>query len=442
MNVTEMSDASERVERRRLLLQLIKEAHPKKTGVVLFCAGYEKEREQFYQDSTFEYFFGLQEPAAMVVQECEGDATLYLPNYKVDRTAWLPEAFDAETLASLSIGSIEKLGKEINGYSTGPFYSKEALEILSAALKKVCDAGNFIFTARADSSPECRWVIKQLCDYIPNLEKQIIDCSSLTAELRREKSQRELEYLYHAAEITTMAHQAAAGVIKKGNNEADVQAAVEYVYTESGATRAFASVVGSGRNSTVLHYVDNKAILPNKGLVVVDIGASFNHYCSDVTRTYPVSGVFSARQKKVYQDVLDCQLHIAVQAKPGMYLSNKETPEKCLNTIAHNFLQERGYDVEKEFPHGIGHFVGLDVHDVGDYKNPLAPGDIITIEPGIYLKDEELGVRIEDVYWIVKEGVVCLTDQVPKKPEEVQNFMKASRFVSEPDKLKSSHEEH
>jgi len=442
MNVTEMSDTTERVERRRLLLKLIKETYPDKQGAVLFCSGFEKEREQFYQDSSFEYFFGLQEPAAVAVQQLDGDTTLYLPNYQVDRTAWLPETFDAEMLASLAIDKVAKLGQAINGYSTGPFYTAESLEALSAVLKKQCDSGQFIFTPLSNVSQECRWVVKQLCQFVPDLEKQLIDCSPLIAQLRREKSQRELEYLYYAAEITTMAQQAAAGVIKKGINEADVQAAVEYVYTESGATRAFASVVGSGKNSTVLHYVDNKATLPAKGLVVVDIGASFNHYCSDVTRTYPISGIFSERQKKVYQDVLDCQLHVASVAKPGMYLSNKEEPEKCLNTIAHNFLQERGYEVKKEFPHGIGHFVGLDVHDVGDYKNPLAPGDIITIEPGIYLRDEELGVRIEDVYWVVKEGVVCLTDQVPKKPEEVQNFMKASRFIGDPEQPKSGIHEH
>ena len=202
-------------------------------------------------------------------------------------------------------------------------------------------------------------------------------------------------------------------------------------HTESGATRAFASVVGSGKNSTILHYVDNKSNLPSGGLVVVDIGASLNHYCADITRTYPVNGKFSDRQKQVYQDVLDAQEYIAKLVKPGIYLNNKEHPEQSLSHLSKKFLQEKGYDVEKEFPHGIGHYVGLDVHDVGSYKTVLAVGDVITVEPGIYLRKESLGVRIEDMYWVVKDGAICLSEEIPKKIKGVERFMKESRFAEE-----------
>lgn len=428
MDVVSMNEAMEKVERRRLLLASIIKTYPGIEGVILIGAGFENERDQFYQDSTFEYFFGLQEPALISYQELDGKTVLYAPAFTVNRSVWLPEKFDEESLAALMIDEVKPLGRPISGYSTGPFFKKEALENLISQLEVLCKRGGKLFIPLSIAAPECKWVIEQLCQYGIELRKNIIDISPLVAELRRTKSQHELEYLYRAAEITAMAQQAAAGVIRKGNFELDVQAAIEYVYTESGATRAFASIVGSGKNSTVLHYVDNKAPLKESDLVVVDIGASYNHYCSDVTRTYPVSGKFTTRQKKVYQDVLDCQAYIADLAKPGMFLSYKQEPDKCLNTLAHTFLEDRGYIIQKEFPHGIGHFVGLDVHDVGDYKQPLAIGDIITIEPGIYLSDECLGVRIEDVYWIVKDGTVCLTDSVPKKVEEVEDFMKASRL--------------
>jgi Xaa-Pro aminopeptidase len=442
MDALLLNEAGQCVERRDALLKLIKKAYPDKDGALLFCSAFEKEREQFYQDSSFQYFFGLQEPAILMYQPLAGQAVLLTPNYAIDRGIWLPETFDAERLAALGVEKTETLGKSIHGYSTGPFFTKESLEDLCKLLQEQCKAGNSIFVPLTNVATECRLVMNQLCEYIPELKKHLVDIDPLIAQLRKTKSQHELEYLYHAAEITAMAHQAAAGVIRKGSSEADVQAAIEYIYTESGATRAFASVVGSGVNSTILHYVDNKAQLADKGLVVVDIGASFNHYCSDVTRTYPVAGKFSERQKQVYQDVLDCQAHVAKLAKPGMFLRNKEQPEKCLNTLAHNFLQERGYDVDKAFPHGIGHFVGLDVHDVGDYTVPLAVGDVITIEPGIYLRSEELGVRIEDVYWIVKDGVVCLTEQVPKNPEELENFMQASRFSDDSEPLRTGPNEH
>jgi Xaa-Pro aminopeptidase len=442
MDVMLLNEAGERIERRKALVDLIQSTYPDKSGAFLLCAGYEREREQFYQDSTFHYFLGLQEAAAMFYQPLQGTNSLFLPNYSVDRTAWLPITFDEESLASLAIEQVELLGKPIMGYSTGPFYTSATLETLIDRLTKLCQDEQFLFTPLQDISTECLLVMRQLFEFVPGLKEQTIDISPLIAQLRRTKSQSELEYLYNAAEITAMAHQAAAGMIKPGAYEADVQAAIEYIYTESGARPAFASIVGSGVNGTILHYVDNSAKLPDKGLVVVDIGASAQHYCSDVTRTYPVSGKFSETQKKVYQDVLDCQSYIAQLAAPGMFLRNKKQPEKCLNTLAHEFLQKRGYDVQKVFPHGVGHFVGLDVHDVGDYNEPLAVGDIITIEPGIYLRDKEFGVRIEDVYWIVKDGAICLTEEVPKKASEVERFMQDACFTDNNDFYKTGPNEH
>jgi Xaa-Pro aminopeptidase len=298
MDVMLLNEAGERVERRKALVDLIQSTHPDKTGAFLLCAGYEREREQFYQDSTFHYFLGLQEAAAMFYQPLQGTNSLFLPNYAIDRTAWLPVTFDEESLASLAIEQVELLGKPIMGYSTGPFYTPASLETLIERLTQLCQDEQFLFAPLQDISTECLLVMRQLFEYVPGLKEQTIDISPLIAQLRRTKSQAELEYLYNAAEITAMAHQAAAGVIKSGVYEADVQAAIEYIYTESGARPAFASIVGSGVNSTILHYVDNNAKLPDKGLVVVDIGASAHHYCSDVTRTYPVSGKFSEAQKK------------------------------------------------------------------------------------------------------------------------------------------------
>ena len=122
----------------------------------------------------------------------------------------------------------------------------------------------------------------------------------------------------------------------------------------------------------------------NKGdLVVVDIGAEIAYYCADLTRTYPVSGVFSKRQREVYDLVLQTQRYIETLAKPGMWLTNKDNPDKSLHHLARTYLKDLGYD--KYFNHGLGHFLGLDVHDVGDYTQPLKEGDVITLEPGIYI---------------------------------------------------------
>ncbi len=424
MEALGMLAVSERLDRQRQLQNLIKKNYPGKEGFIFCSAGYEREREQFYQESTFEYLVGLQEPAIIFIQNLNGQAQLYIPKYSLDRAAWLPVVYDEEHLSVLKIEQEVFFGEAIAGYATGPFYTKESLKDLCAFLEKMVSEGNYIFVPFKASSTEVKIVIEQLFNFVPGLKDWIIDISPLIAQLRRSKSTHELEYMHHAIEITAMAQQAAATVIKKGNSEADVQAAVEYIYTESNAQKAFASVVGSGVNSTILHYIDNKDLLPEGALVVVDIGASFNHYCADITRTYPVSGKFTERQKKVYQDVLETQEYIAELAKPGMYLNNKNDPQNSLNHLAHEFLKNRGYNVEKEFPHGIGHFIGLDVHDVGDVNVPLSVGDVITIEPGIYIREEKLGVRIEDMYWIVKDGAVCLSEDIPKKIKEIEQFMR------------------
>ena len=123
----------------------------------------------------------------------------------------------------------------------------------------------------------------------------------------------------------------------------------------------------------------------------------------------------------MYNIVLETQEHIASLAKPGMWLKNKDKADKSLHHLAVKFLAQRGYD--KYFPHGIGHFLGLDVHDVGDYNVPLHEGDVITIEPGIYIPEEGIGIRIEDNYWITKDGAICLSENLPKDADDIEGFM-------------------
>ena len=186
----------------------------------------------------------------------------------------------------------------------------------------------------------------------------------------------------------------------------------------SHARPAFPSIVASGKNGTVLHYNQNNGTLKDGDLVVIDIGAEFNNYCADLTRTYPVSGAFSKRQKELYNIVLQAQTHIAELAKPGMWLKNNDKPDQSLHHLAVKFITDRGYG--KYFPHGIGHFVGLEVHDVGDYSVPLHEGDVITIEPGIYIPEESIGIRIEDNYWITKDGSICLSEHLPKEADDIE----------------------
>ena len=266
---------------------------------------------------------------------------------------------------------------------------------------------------------EQRSILQRLQQF--GMHTKTVDISSIVAEMRRTKDMQEMEELFKAVEITCLAQEAAARAITNGMSEAEVQASLEYIMVGSGAQPSFPSIVGSGSNATVLHYNQNNDTMKNGDLVVVDIGARYNYYCADITRTYPVSGTFTARQKEIYSIVLETQTYIAEKARPGIWLSNAEKPDESLNHLAKAFIKEKGYG--DYFPHGIGHYLGLDVHDVGSYKEPLKAGDVITIEPGIYMPEERIGIRIEDNYWIVKDGVICLSEALPKSIPEIEQMV-------------------
>ena len=425
MNKKITNEMAQRVVRRKELIEKIRVLYPEKEGVLLLCAGFERDREPFFQDSSFHYFVGIDEPALVLYQPLAGGAVLYEPYYSTDRSIWLPVKKDAKTLQEVGITKTLLLGKAVAGYSSDPFFSKESMELLVEHLTVVVKANQFLFTPLSEITIESLIVLKQLYQYVPGLQEHLIDIAPLIGQIRRKKDMREIEHIYRAIEITSAAQEGAAEAIEPEVSEARVQAAIDYIFAEGQAVRAFPSIVGSGKNSTVLHYVDNKDVMKEGDLVVVDIGASYKHYAADITRTYPVSGTFSKRQREIYQCVLDAQTFVAEAAKPGMYLNHPEHQEKSLHHIAYNFFKEQGF--AEYFPHGIGHFVGLDVHDVGDRKEPLQSGDVITIEPGLYLSEEQIGVRIEDMYWVVEDGVVCLTDGIAKEIKDIEELMSSLR---------------
>jgi Xaa-Pro aminopeptidase len=423
-------------QRRKNLVEQIKKNYPSHEGAVLLFAGFEHEHARFRQESSFYYFTGVQEPGIALWLELDGHATLFIPNHGTTRSKWVLSGLEVteEKAQESGVDRIEYLGEQCDGYQLYPFFTARGHQQLIARIQKNIHAHKYIFSLNPTTPfgyVEQRFVLERINTFLPGFLKQVIEISPLVASLRRVKTMRELEQLYKAIEITEVAHEAVAQVIKPGEIEYKVQAVLEFVFTESGASRpAFPSIVGSGKNSTVLHYNQNNRVMEAQDLVVVDIGAEYNYYCADITRTYPVSGTFTARQREIYELVLATQEYIASVAQPGYWLSNKEQPEKSLNHLARAYLKEHGYD--QYCPHGIGHFLGIDVHDVGDPLVPLQEGDVITIEPGIYIPEESLGVRIEDNYWIVKEGAVCLSEDLPKEPEDIEEMVQeASEWKSE-----------
>jgi Xaa-Pro aminopeptidase len=184
--------------------------------------------------------------------------------------------------------------------------------------------------------------------------------------------------------------------------------------------------VGSGFFSTVLHYDQNSHQMKDGDLVVMDVAGSYSGYASDVTRTVPVNGHFTARQREIYEVVLGAQNAALAAAKPGAHIGQRGA--KGLNEIAYDYINTHGKDLHGQplgqyFIHGLSHPIGLNVHDPADNDRALEPGMVITMEPGVYLPEENFGVRIEDDILITADGNEVLTRRLPRAPEEIEKIM-------------------
>ena len=254
--------------------------------------------------------------------------------------------------------------------------------------------------------------------------------------LRTIKSPAELELLRKAAEASIASQRAGMKAIKPGVRERTVAGIEIASMMAEGCERpSYAPIVGAGTNSTTLHYSSNEAIMKAGEVVVIDAAGEYSMYASDITRTMPVSGKFTARQKEIYDIVLGAQRAAAAAFVAGkMRLGNvsERGPEvtDTLDKVAYDYINTHGKDLHgqplgKYFLHGLGHSVGIDVHDPMDYTRPLDKGMVFTIEPGIYIPEEQIGVRIEDVYYVNPEGrLVDLIEKLPHETSEVEGAMR------------------
>ena len=376
-------------------------------GTVFLVSGYEPDYGQFRPDSSFYYYTGLQEPGYILLIDPSGKTQLFVPAFKTSRKDWMVE----ETPRGFDV--ITPLGEPISGYQANLYAPKNSYSQLGAALvgiPELFSLSNSLYT--------------QVMLYLAKLgilSSPVHDITALVGHQRSEKDFYEIETIQKAIDITMEAHAAAATIIQPGTYERQIKAGIEYLFTDAGADCAFTSIVATGKNATVLHYNLAADRLQQNDLVVVDIGARKNGYCADLTRTYPASGEFTDRQIDVYDIVLATQDYIARKARPGMFLRNADKPELSLHHLAVRFLEQKGYG--KYFIHGIGHHLGIDVHDVADATQPLEEGAIFTIEPGIYIPQERLGIRIEDNYLMTARGVDCLSGDLPKTAEDIEELM-------------------
>jgi Xaa-Pro aminopeptidase len=347
-----------------------------KGNALVLRAAPDQELVKYQQERNFYYLTGFDEPGAILVLDATSDPAqelLFLPERKPAEERWTGPKLGPGPEAERSTGFAKVL-------PTAEF---------DAALKKVSERAKAVYGLK--------------------------DVQDDVAYLRQVKSATEIALLEKAVRITLKAQEAASKIVGPGVMEYEAEAALEYEFRRNGAERpGFPSIVGSGPFSTILHYDKSERRMQTGDVVVIDVGAEYSGYSADVTRTYPVSGRFSPRQREIYQIVLDAQKAAIAKIKPGVRISD-------IHQAAMSQIRSKGY--ERYFIHGTSHHIGLEVHDVGDTSRPLEPNMVITVEPGIYIPEEQLGIRIEDDVLVTSNGSRVLS-AFPKEIAEIEALVK------------------
>ena len=392
--------------------------------IVLFGYG-EREaqnaRSPFRQENNFYYLTGWNEPGAVLLllpantKQPSHREILFLPEKNASRERWTgprtgPEEPDLDQKTGFSdVGDVSTLAPVV----------KEAL----GSYERIYG----LLPRRHPSlaqQPEPDWTkrLKKLAGaYSPS------NVRGSLGEMRMVKSEPEIQLIRRAVDATVEAHLAAWKKIRPGLFEYQVAAPLIERLLSLGCPRpAYAPIVSGGRRAGILHYTKNSARLRSGELVLIDAGGEYSYYAADITRTVPVDGRFTGRQRKIYEAVLSAQKAAIAKVRPGMTLGGNGP--NSLQKIAREELDSRGKDrngkpLGRYFTHGLGHHVGLAVHDPGDPKAPLKAGMVITIEPGVYIPEENIGVRIEDMVLVTSDGGRVLSSSLPKEAGEIEQIM-------------------
>ncbi|WP_295472305.1 Xaa-Pro aminopeptidase [uncultured Pseudomonas sp.] len=397
----------------------------------------------YRQDSDFQYLTGFPEPEAVAVLipgREYGEYVLFCRERNPERELWdglragqegavrdygADDAFPINDIDDILPGLIEGRDRVYSAMGSHAEFDRHLMEWINSIRSK----------AHLGAQP-------------PN---EFVALDHLLHDMRLYKSAAEVKVMRYAAQVSARAHVRAMQACRAGLHEYSLEAELEYEFRKGGARMpAYGSIVASGRNACILHYQENAAALKNGDLVLIDAGCEIDCYASDITRTFPVSGRFSAEQKAIYELVLKAQQAAFDAIGPGRHWN--EAHEATVQVITAG-LVELGLlkgDVAQLiedgahrafYMHRAGHWLGMDVHDVGDYKvggewRVLEPGMALTVEPGIYIAADNqnvakkwrgIGVRIEDDVVVTRQGCEILTGDVPRSVAEIEALMAAAR---------------
>jgi Xaa-Pro aminopeptidase len=401
--------------RRRALLERIGR------GVVLIPAAHDRAIERdhprdndFRQDNTFFYFTELETHDAWLLLRVSAESaytTLLLPPRDTAEERWTGIQLGPDSVAARLVGIRDVV----------------SIDSLEARLRVAARDTGPVYLPLDDVTPDERRTVT-----LAFAGRDLRNVRPLADGLRLVKDADELRRLRTAIDITVLGHVAGMQVVRPGMWEYQLEAVIEATFRGNGADRVgYPSFVGSGPNGSTLHYDVNRREMRAGDLVAVDAGAEWGQYTADVTRTFPVGGRFTARQKALYDLVLATQRAAFDSVRPGVRLGD-------LDRVARRYLKDHSGRLcgdrtcDEYFVHGLGHWLGMDVHDPGDDNAPFAPGTVFTIEPGIYLPAESLGIRVEDDVLVTPVGGEWLSAQAPRTTDAIERLIAAGGGARRP----------
>ncbi len=355
----------------------------------------------FRQDSNFWYLTGIDEPdAILVIDTVAGESTMLLPPKSTYQKEW---DGDTDTDEFARVSGIVQFGstRDLSGLLKQAAVSGRTVGYLQPLPRMVKPYGFYANPAR-----------RTLWSRIKRSGAQTADVRLDIARMRAIKQPEELAAIQEAIDITGRTLEHVKSRLAQCRNEKDIERLITArFFAEGGDGHAYQPIVAGGQNAATIHYVQNSAPLVASDLLLLDVGAVYQQYTSDISRTWSVGGSPTKRQRELYDAMCDVQTFAFGQLRAGVLLRDYQ---KTVEQYARTVCASLGIQLDA-YPHGFSHFMGLDVHDAGDYSAPLQPGTVLTVEPGIYLAYEDIGIRIEDDVLITESGIDVLSKDIPKR---------------------------
>lgn len=367
-------------------------------------------------NKSFFYFTGLScedYRLAISVTEKGKEFRLFIekPNYDIEK--WVGRKLTKEQASEISGIETVDYTENFNAWLHGQIYNGKIDRLM-------LDIARYRWDDRARLEEEFAHSVQAKYPHI-----QIGSISTTIAEMRVIKDKHEIDQMRKAIEITNIGVRRLYEVCEPGMMEYELEAEFLYQLKKRGEKNSFDTIAASGENGVILHYVTNDNELKDGTLVLMDLGSEYKEYAADISRTFPVNGKFTKRQRQLYEIVLKAQEDVLEIMKPGTMFSelNKRCRESFLESLKKIGLANNDEELWKYYYHGVGHYLGLDVHDLGSRDMELQEGMVITLEPGLYIAEEGIGIRIEDDILITKKGNENLSISIPKLPDEIEKIM-------------------